>query len=106
MHNPWGDYLKVRLQLIHHWYKEGIPGYSARPTPELIARELNHVEPGQVRLLLATPIEPESILLKDVVKRHVLNVYRDNGSNLSATVKALGVSRSNLYRWFKKWGVK
>lgn len=106
MAGAWGPYLKARLALIHEWYKEGIPGYPHRPTPELILEELKRMDVGQIRLLLATPIEPESILVKDVLKRHCLNVFRDNGSNVSKTCKALGVGRTTLHRWFKKWGIK
>jgi transcriptional regulator of acetoin/glycerol metabolism len=106
MAGAWGPYLKARLELIHEWAREGIPGYSVRPSPEHIRSELCRIDVGQVTLLLATPIEPESILLKDVVRRHCLNVYRDNGSNVSKTCRALGVGRTTLHRWFAKWGIK
>lgn len=106
MAGAWGPYLKARLELIHEWYKEGIPGYLIRPTPELISDELKRIDPGQVRLLLATPLEPDSVKLRDVIKAHVLNVYRDNDSNITKTCRALGVGRTTVHRWFKKWGVK
>jgi transcriptional regulator of acetoin/glycerol metabolism len=106
MAGAWGPYLKARLALIHEWYKEGIPGFSGRATPELIAQQLNHHDQGQVRLLLATPIEPEPLRVDEVLKRHCLNVYRDNFSNITKTAQILGVSRKTLYRWFEKWEIK
>jgi transcriptional regulator of acetoin/glycerol metabolism len=106
MSGAWGPFLKARLALIHEWYKEGIPGHSGRATPEMISRELNQHDQGQIRLLLATPVEPEPTRVDEVLRRHCLNVYRDNGSNVSKTCKALGVGRTTLYRWFQKWEIK
>lgn len=54
MKNPWGEFLKARHKLIHYWAKE------EGKTPEQITKDLNHHDVGQIRLLLATPLQSES----------------------------------------------
>lgn len=105
MSNAWGDYLKARWALIHEWNKEGIPGFTGRPTPELIARELNHVDPGEVRLLISTPLEPEPVKMVDVERKHILDVYRKT-RHATKAAKLLGISRAKLYRRLKSYGVE
>lgn len=41
----------------------------------------------------------------DVLKRHALEVLKQNGNNVKATAKALGVGYSTLRRYLRKWGV-
>lgn len=46
-----------------------------------------------------------SAKLDDVVKHHVLMIYRQTGANKVQTADLLGVSRSTLYRMLTDWGL-
>jgi hypothetical protein len=53
MSDPWADFMAARLRLIHSWADEG-------KTPEAICADLNHHDPGQIRLLLM--VERDSVI--------------------------------------------
>ena len=97
--SAWGDFLKARNRLIHEWNSGGIPGYTlGKPTPEEICSALNHHEPNQIRLLLATPLQedPEPTLEELTFKAtmRAVSTYR----NHTHASKALGIGRTTLYR--------
>lgn len=44
--------------------------------------------------------------LETLIKSHVLNVYRNKGYNMMQTARALGIGRTTLYRYLRRYGVK
>jgi hypothetical protein len=66
--SPWADFLDARMRLIHEWHREGC-GVEFKPmTAAEIAKELNHHDETQIRLLLATPPEPVPGSLRDKLR--------------------------------------
>jgi two-component system NtrC family response regulator len=47
--------------------------------------------------------EPESLLLEEIEKRHILKVLEMEGGNKSAAARHLGVSRKTLERKVQAW---
>lgn len=103
--SAWGDFLNARLRLIHEWHNEGIPGKQRYPTADEICTELNRHDPGQIRLLLATP--PESVnngptTMAEVQIQHFHRTLKKYGGNITRTCDVLGIGRTTAYRWVKK----
>jgi transcriptional regulator with PAS, ATPase and Fis domain len=44
--------------------------------------------------------------LREVIRRHVVQVLQKNAGNRQRTAKALGVSRATLYKWLKDWDLE
>ena len=44
--------------------------------------------------------------VREVIRRHVVQVLEKNAGNRQRTAKALGVSRATLYKWLKDWNLE
>jgi DNA-binding NtrC family response regulator len=53
----------------------------------------------------AEPAMPDSLLLDDVERQHILRVLEMEGGNKSAAARQLGISRKTLERKVKAWGI-
>lgn len=90
----------------HPW-----PG-NVRELRNVIERSLVNARGGDIEpshLGLAMPMasfREGGVLLSDVVQRHVLDVYRENERNISATARALGITRNMLKRKLDAYGVR
>lgn len=52
-----------------------------------------------------TPDE-HSDLLSAVTRRHVIGVVERYAGNRAGAARALGVTRTTLYKWLKDWGLE
>ncbi len=50
--------------------------------------------------------EPRLVRLEYVIRRHVLEIFRETGNNVTRTAMALGISRVALRRRLREYGVK
>ncbi len=96
----------IKVLESHQW-----PG-NVRELRNVIERSLVNARGGDIEVAhlglagSASALTEGGALLSDVVQRHVLEVYRENHHNISATARALGITRNVLKRKLGLYGVR
>ena len=60
-------------------------------------------------IILHDPVQHESEAgktLAEMEQQHIVHLLEEHGGNISATAKALGISRTTLYHKLNEYGVR